>query len=166
MTINETSIMNKVKKFVSSPAGMKKVMKMSNLNIQNVCNDLINCIINSFPESIKSEFLSLNTNDWVGTPIINNNYFEIEITIPPDLLQRPSMLTDVGYEGVDNIVALLNNGYHAKCYVYGYWESKGIYTYSKKDRESLHFMKNAINDFNLRYGSTSGCHAELDEKYE
>ena len=36
-------------------------------------------------------------------------------------LHRESLYSE-GYDGVDNIIAVLNNGYNAKGYVYGWWE--------------------------------------------
>ena len=162
MNIDINSIMNKVEKYVTSPTGMAKIARLADIKIQNACEDLVNCIIDNLPDSIRSDLeASASGGSWIGQPVIKGNRFEIDITIPPHLLSRPSL--DDSFDGVDNIVRLLNNGYHAKCYVYGYWESKGIYTYSLKDREPLHFMQDAINEYNNRYGLANGCFATLNE---
>lgn len=76
-----------------------------------------------------------------------------------------------GYEGgVDNIVALLNNGYHASGYVYGWWDGhqdyagghtdlrnagmeSSVWIRSRKDFDGYHFIQQAVQDFNGNYGS-------------
>lgn len=88
-----------------------------------------------------------------------------------------------GYEGgIDNIVALLNNGYHAGNYVYGWWDghsdSAGGYTdlrnagmdssvwiRSRKDFDGLHFIQQAVRDFNGNYGSDYNVTAIAGEEY-
>lgn len=97
-----------------------------------------------------------------------------------DDLHRESLYSD-GYEGVRNIVALLNNGYHAKNYVYGDWdghsptgESKfdgrsidtSAYIRSRKDREGLQFIQQAVQDFNGNYGADYNVTAIAGDDYE
>lgn len=84
-----------------------------------------------------------------------------------DDLHRDSLYSD-GYDGIGNIVALLNNGYHAKSYVYGHWDNHAprgesvldgrstdtfAFIRSRKDREGLNFIGQAIKDFNSNYGA-------------
>lgn len=93
-------------------------------------------------------------------------------------LHRNSLYSD-GYDGIDNIVALLNNGYHAKDYVYGYWEghkptgesvldgrSTDAFIRSRKDREGLNFIGQAIQDFNGNYGAEYNVTAVAGEDYK
>lgn len=97
-----------------------------------------------------------------------------------DDLHRDSLYSD-GYDGIDNIVALLNNGYHAKNYVYGDWEGHAptgesvldgrsidtsAYIRSRKDREGLHFIRQAIQDFNGNYGADYNVTAVAGEDYK
>jgi hypothetical protein len=97
-----------------------------------------------------------------------------------DDLHRDSLYSD-GYEGINNVVALLNNGYHAKNYVYGWWEghkpsgesiynsgvgSTDAYIRSRKDREGLHFIQQAVTDFNGNYGSDFNVTAVAGEDYK
>ena len=97
-----------------------------------------------------------------------------------DDLHRDSLYSD-GYDGVRNIVALLNNGYHARNYVYGDWaghsptgesgfdgRSVGTSAYirSRKDREGLHFIQKAIQDFNGNYGAEFHVAAVAGDDYE
>ena len=62
--------------------------------------------------------------------------------------------------GIDNIVALFDNGYQAAGAVYGFWESAGVYTWSLNQRPELGFMQGEIDRFNAQY-NRSACHAEL-----
>lgn len=96
-----------------------------------------------------------------------------------DDLHRDSLYSD-GYDGVNNIIALLNNGYNAKNYVYGYWdnhsptgESKldgrsidtSAYIRSRKNREGLQFIQQAIRDFNGNYGTDFNVTAIASDEY-
>lgn len=97
-----------------------------------------------------------------------------------DDLHRDSLQPE-GYDGVRNIVALLNNGYHAKNYVYGDWEGHSptgesrfdgrsidtsAYIRSRKDREGLQFIQQAINDFNGNYGADFNVTAVAGDDYQ
>ena len=77
-------------------------------------------------------------------------------------------------------MALLNNGYHAKDYVYGDWdghsptgESKfdgrsidtSAYIRSRKDREGLQFIQQAVRDFNGNYGADYNVTAIASDQY-
>lgn len=95
-------------------------------------------------------------------------------------LHRDSL--DDSYSGVDNIIALFNNGYHASNYVYGFWDGHSYtgeynalrsgfgnnfaYVRSRKDRPQLHFMQAAVNDFNRNYTARYGAKAVLSDEYE
>ena len=115
------------------------------------------------PASIMRHFDSLRSSDIYkmsdGSSVIYV-YFE-------GGLHRDSLYPE-GYDGVDNIVALLNNGYHAHNYVYGQWkghaptggsvsrggfDSADAWIRSRKDREGLGFIQQAIRDFNANYGA-------------
>ena len=130
----------------------------------------------SLPSSVMEHFDKLECSDiyWMpdGSAIIYV-YFGGD-------LHRESLYSD-GYDGVRNIVALLNNGYHAKDYVYGDWdghspagESKfdgrsidtSAYIRSRKDREGLNFIGQAIRDFNGNYGTDFSVTAVAGDDYE
>ena len=95
-------------------------------------------------------------------------------------LHRDSLYSD-GYDGISNIVALLNNGYHAKDYVYGYWDghspkgesrfdgrsiSTSAFIRSRKDREGLKFIQQAVSDFNGNYGHDYNVTAVAGDEYK
>lgn len=97
-----------------------------------------------------------------------------------DDLHRDSLCPET-YDGVRNIVALLNNGYHAKNYVYGTWDNHtpsgearfdgrstdtSAYIRSRKDREGLRFIQQAIQDFNGNYGTYYNVTAITGDEYQ
>lgn len=95
-------------------------------------------------------------------------------------LHRDSLYSE-GYDGIDNIVALLNNGYHARNYVYGWWEghsptgdnsyrsggfdSNDAWVRSRKDRNGLGFIQQAVQDFNGNYGADFNVTAIAGDDY-
>ena len=98
-----------------------------------------------------------------------------------DDLHRDSLDNELGYDGIKNIVALFNNGYHAKNYVYGWWDGHratgdGVlrsgydndfaWVRSKKEREPLRFIQQAVADFNASYGAEYGVTAIAGTAYE
>jgi hypothetical protein len=110
-------------------------------------------------------------------------------------MSRPSIYPEMYYDedesggqhnALHNIVALFNNGYHARDYVYGYWdnhsykpigeswnsyrsahnllgEGYSAYIRSRKDREGLYFIQQAVDDFNGNYGSMYNATASIED---
>lgn len=93
--------------------------------------------------------------------------FECDIYFADDL-SRDSLETDYNPgDGIDNIIALFNNGYVASAPKYGWWnghsptgESLGhsltgdesyAYVKGKQARPSLHFMQRSIDEFYSKY---------------
>jgi len=97
-------------------------------------------------------------------------------------LHRDSLENDegLGYDGIDNIVALFNNGYHAKNYAYGWWNGHHpsnvpvnsikyedyAWVRSKKEREALRFIQQSIADFNGNYSADYGVTAVAAPIYD
>lgn len=96
-----------------------------------------------------------------------------------DDLSRKSLLEEK-YEGVRNIVALFNNGYSAKDYVYGHWDmhppisgsslhgwstDTDAFVRSRISREGIHFIQQAVMDFNGNYGSMYNVTAVPGDDY-
>lgn len=69
-------------------------------------------------------------------------------------------------EGIENIVALFNNGYEAHGDVYGYWRSHDTETYNLQARVGLHFIQQAIQDFNAQYGAKYNVTVEASDIYQ
>lgn len=124
------------------------------------------------PESVRKHFDSLECT----SPIKLNDgkmvvyvYFQDEID---GGLRRESLEDGEGGhtgEGINNIIALFNNGAHASKYVYGWWnghkphgealarsggqlDADYAWVRSRKDRDALHFIQQAVADFNGNYG--------------
>lgn len=72
---------------------------------------------------------------------------------------------------IDNIVALFNNGVSAAGYAYGWWEghssdpNDGKKVRSRKERPALHFIQDAISEFEAKYGTKYKLTAEPDVIY-
>ena len=116
------------------------------------------------PDSVMKHIEGMSSS---GTIIQTEEGFEIPLYFEGDL-HRDSLDNDLGYEGINNIVALFNNGYHAQNYVYGWWDNHSpsgaaighslyndtfAWVRSKKERDALKFIQQAISDFNGNYGS-------------
>lgn len=85
----------------------------------------------------------------------------ITISLGGDLSRQS--LDPGSYYGIDNIVALFNNGYSARDYVFGEWH--GRETASMIQRPGLHFLETAVDDFNSSYGTKINATARLIGDY-
>lgn len=129
------------------------------------------------PDSVLAHFNSL----YASAPkALGDGIYVVFINFGDDL-SRESLENEYDYGGVNNIVALFNNGAHAKNYIYGWWNghaptgntgfrSGGSDSYawvrSKKDREGLHFIQQAVNDFNGNYGADYEVTATVGDDYK
>lgn len=82
----------------------------------------------------------------------SKNVYQIAVDFSGNL-DRPSLYPG-GYSGVDNIIALFNNGYSAGNRVYGIWHGKQIA--SRQEREGLGFVSSAVNSFMSGYAKNYG----------
>ena len=81
---------------------------------------------------------------------------------------RDSLAPDT-FEGVRNIIALLNNGYTAYPQIRGVWkghESNGDFYFSLTDRAGAHFVQEAIDEFRSLYGDKFGIIDIEAKEYE
>jgi hypothetical protein len=134
----------------------------------------------SLPTSVEKHISEMT----VGSARMTVSGMELPLFFVGDL-HRDSLLAATDYEsysgewgaytgdGIDNIVALFNNGYHASAHVYGWWEShadgaftKSRWIRSRKDREALHFIQQAADDFNANYGSKYNVTVSIADIYE
>lgn len=87
---------------------------------------------------------------------VGDTYY-VDVFINGDL-SRPSLAPE-HYDGIDNIAALLNNGYTASHRVYGVWEGHSIgdeRIASLTSRGGAHFVQQAVRDFMSNYASEYG----------
>lgn len=146
------------------------------------------------PDSVMAHILSM---DYNPKPIYVGDGFEILFLFGGDL-HRDSLedgsdyyngafgghtgSVRTGETGIENIIALFNNGAKAQDYTYGWWnghkatgdasfrsaspEGDFAWVRSKKDRAPLHFIQQAIDDFNGNYGSELNMTAVAAEVYK
>ena len=150
-------------------------------DMKDLSNIMIDIIKKHLPESIKETGRGLHSTDIMWR--YDKRYRKIAIYFNERDIYRPSLMwedygdgpewtvsrpwqSDYPNGGIDNIVALLNNGVHASDYTYGYWHghassnkepgdrslNDAVYIRSKKDREPKLFMQEAVAEFNRKFG--------------
>ncbi len=101
--------------------------------------------------TLGSTAVSAASNFISGTPFVSTSSGAVAVTIPFTFqgdLHRYSLRPDI-YGGIDNIIALLNNGYSASHTVFGNWHGKD--TASLKDRDGAGFIQSAVGEFMSKY---------------
>lgn len=94
---------------------------------------------------------------------VGTNKYQIEVWFSNNL-HRESLVPD-RYGGIDNIVALFNNGYSAGNTVYGIWHGKEIA--SLTERTGIHFIESAVRNYMANYASEYGViDIEIDGVYK
>lgn len=189
--MNTNSIMQKVRAYINSSAGKnrsekyiyecrvkdKKITEAGSrvITFRDMCiaaDSLIEMIYDAaskraVPSSVLNHIGSLK---YLGPYEVGNKstdkvYYKIEFYFEDDL-SRPSLYKEK-YDGIDNIVALINNGYSARDYVYGIWsghENLGRIR-SRIERDGSHFIQIAINDFNRLLGAFYKAEATEGAEY-
>ena len=194
--ISDSDIMKKLNAYAKTPTGKKRMgtclkkaqetgkplasgeVVPSKKHMSEMASALVEMIRRRFPASIADV-----GNTLTATKPIRKSDGSYEVTLKFDhgSLHRDSLENDLGYDGIDNIVALFNNGYHAKNYVYGWWNghrptgesvyrsgsTQGEYAWirSEKEREALQFMQEAVEEFNTVYGSKYDVTVQLGSDY-
>lgn len=179
--ISEAELAKKIAKWQKTPDGKRRTKEyvdglratggttvsgqkvIGQKDMDNAAKILIEEIQRRLPESLKELGDSLVCTQAVK---LADGQYEMAIRFS-DPLHRDSLENDLGYDGIDNIVALFNNGYHAKNYVYGWWNkhkptgaalARSIpgddfaWVRSRREREALHFIQDAVDAFNKLYG--------------
>lgn len=196
--ISEAAIMGKLRLFAKTEAGRKKMdacvkrhqqsgkpfasgeKAIDEKEMAEAARLLIAAIQERMPESIASVGGTLTS---TYPKKLADGSYEVEVRFDTGALHRDSLYSE-GYDGVNNIVALLNNGYHAGNYVYGWWDghaaggstetvyrsfspmgTEQAFIRSRKDREGLRFMQQAVADFNAAYGEKYKATAVLGGEY-
>lgn len=166
-SINMASILAKSKAYVQSDAGQSKVnnvvnkVMLGNIRLQSGGNT-------HTPEEVAAKFIEVlrNSIDSAGLSdgaigamsniehssahSIGHNTYIISVYFVGDMT-RPS-LDEAKYGGIDDIVALFNNGVdHRMRPVHGEW--RGHETWSKTVIPGTHFIEQAVTDFMGNYAS-------------
>lgn len=95
------------------------------------------------------------------------NKYQIAVWFADDL-QRDSIVPD-RYDGVNNIAALLNNGYKAGNTVYGIWTGhhNNQRISSLSERDGAHFIESAIRNYMTNFAPEYGVvEIEVDDVYK
>lgn len=186
--INMSSIIPKINAYTESSQGRRQI----NTVIQGIVFGIKSKSMKHSPEEVAAKFVDTMLNSArstqgagarggvlglgalqavegfsAGTPVATAKNGMSVIQIPFTFngnLHRESLYPK-GYSGIDNIVALLNNGYAAKDTVYGQWKGNSIV--SLQQRSGSGFIQNAVRQFLDRYASEYNIiDIEISGEYE
>lgn len=188
---NINSILEKAKKYMNSPEGKKRADKhvsdamKSGEGGQHLTITGMNMAADKFIEVLKNEIKSHEGSNYAGGELgktaisalmnlehsqpvkVGENQYQIEVWFSNDL-RRESLAPDEYPEGIDNIAALLNNGYAAGHTVYGVWMGHWPWSIpSLPMRDGTHFIDNAIRTYMANYAGEYGViSVTADEIYK
>ena len=178
MVISTGDIMSKINAYAKSSEGQKRMSEkiksyrngsdpnvaasgktygggriMTEKQMVAAAKDLISMIRSAaasagLPASVMEHVESL---DYTNPFELPDGSMGIQIYLTDDP-KRPSLYPEK-YGGVDNIVAVFNNGYTAKDFVYGKWHNKKIR--SLDERQGSFFMQKAVDTFMAAYGDSN-----------
>lgn len=200
--INMSSIMSKVSKYATSKDGKKRINDilkkhreegrvkteggseiLTKARMAQLAQELIDILKTTaqsydLPDSVMAHFDSL-TAMFEDT---GDNRFTCYIYFADKNISRPSLENDYKqWGGINNIVALFNNGYVASAPKYGWWkghkpsgesvyrsgvESANAYIQGTQARPSLRFMQSAIEDFYSKYAKRYAMTVVLNDDYD
>nr|DAI72209.1 MAG TPA: hypothetical protein [Bacteriophage sp.] len=187
-TVNMGAILKKAQTYIESARGQKQMKSTIEKYIRSgvtttqagsyvptidVMNEMSEAFIRilhkhaaSLPSSVAAHFGSLRSTPPKKT---SDGSYIVEISFADDLSR--ASLQPYDYSGAHNIVAIFNNGYpqssgraEAISHVSGFWH--GEYVHARGSREGLHFMQDAVDEFNGIYGSVYNIYITLSSIYE
>lgn len=180
-SINMESILAKARACTNTAEFQKKIEQKADILIANGgANDIIggrkvtisgmSVAAAKFIEVLQNEITSsgIAIADVISlehsTPYkVGTNKYQIAVWFSNDL-HRNSLVPDK-YDGVDNIVALFNNGYSAGNTVYGIWHGEKIA--SLNERVGIHFIDSAVRNYMGNYASEYGViDIQIDPVYK
>ena len=194
--IDAGAIMGKLQAYADTPAGKRKIKTFLNeargsgktlasgkriagpREMSRMANALVDIIRQKLPQQIASAGMTLTA----SAPVKDSDgSYSVTLSFSTEALHRDSLENDEHeYPGIRNIVALFNNGYHAKDYAYGWWNGHKptgaaiafslpgepyAWVRSRKDREGLYFMQEAVEAFNALYGEENDVTVTLGSDY-
>lgn len=199
--INISSIMNKVSKHATSKDGkgrasdvLKKYRKegrvkteggfeiLTKARMVELADELISTLKTTAAsyDLVPSVMKHFNSLDYMFQDL-GGDKFECYIYFKDDL-SRGSLKTDYNQgEGINNIIALFNNGYVASAPKYGRWNghtplgksgyrsgegSTDAYIQGTQARVSLRFMQSAIENFYSKYAKRYAMTIVLNDDYD
>lgn len=173
--INWGSILAKADKCMKTPDKKKEIQKVVDSKMSNKEINKIKAAANRFVEILKrciDDCSGINfANGSLGNTAISalknievgevskshgNNVYSIPINFVGSR-SRKSLDPDKYTQGIEDIVALLNNGYSADGSAFGVWQGhtdKPIHSF--RDRKGAYFIENAIHQFMSNEASVYG----------
>lgn len=180
-SINMESILSKAKACTETAQFQKKIEQKADILIANggvagtasgrmVTISGMSMAAAKFIEVLKSEIdgsdiaISSVISLEHGSPVkVGTNKYQIDVWFSNNL-HRDSLVPGK-YGGVDNIIALFNNGYSAGNTVYGIWHGEQIA--SLTERTGIHFIESAVRNYMANYASDYGViDIEIDAAYK
>ena len=180
---NDESYVIKAKKFLKTKRGtaiknnaIKKAIKSGKHTgiyspnevaeeFVSILKDEINAMADvSVPDGgLGSSAIRALSNISISEPVLlSNGDYSIDISFDGDMY-RPS-LDPSKYGGINDISALLNNGYEAKISVYGKWHGED--RWSLRKRSGAHFIGNTVSRFKANRDKYNIKDIIVDSKYE
>lgn len=200
MSVNIDSIMKKVGAWEKSDAGQKRIQEkiteyqktgvektqggtslMTEAKAREAAQVFIDILIKKAEKQhLHSDVLFHIQNTYRSGPIIKGEKsWKLPLYFGGDLRRRSLRKADGTYtgDGIDNIVALFNNGYKANQWVFGEWEghkaAKGerrgpngdVWIRSAKERDALRFIQRAKFEFDNVYGKEHNIEVQIADTY-
>ena len=163
------SAVAKAKEFLESEEGKEKIdkaltkktkggknpIKMAGIDFANVLKNQINAL--SVPSGSdvshgglgETAVMALTQIDIEDPVLLKDGMYSIGISFSGDL-SRPSLNPDK-YDGIQNLAALLNNGYATRRPVHGTWHGEDKWGLMK--RQGANFIGSAVANFKSNYSS-------------
>lgn len=156
-SINMESIQRKAEAFLNSSQGKQKISQAVDSRA-GLVDSVLSTAASKFIEALQNEVgayggklgptaISALTQLDYGSPYkVGDNTYKIAVWFTGDMSRES--LVPARYDGIDNIVALLNNGYSAGHTVYGVWKGHGTESIaSLPSRDGIHFIEKAIRAY-------------------
>lgn len=191
MSVNLTAIESALKNYVNSKEGKKRVsdtikeyrmgggkpgrpgvtesgdMVVTYDQMQKAAEELIALIRHRAASADIPASVMEHIESFAAAPLVEHD--DGSCTIEINMLDNPhreSVQPLLYPRGADNIVATFNKGYAAKGSIRGPWETAGRDVWTRRSRNGLFFIQDAISAFNAKYGATYGVTVTLDAVYE
>lgn len=194
MGIDMGSIMKKVKAYSATSKGQKEITEATvnrlhtskgsdkGLNEKSIVGygyKLGQAIYSNAYENFPDSVSYLLSNFFVSEPVLdigrtsNGKYIYYNVSLdfdcPPSSLYRPSLAKDKNGtehtgEGINNIIALFENGYDTDHIWWGYWEShSNMHIRTKPYRPALGVIADAIHDWAGEVGAMAYLEIKFSE---
>lgn len=185
MSFNMSSIMGKVETWSKSPEGKRRIKEclekyekegrtVTNAGGRLRSEEMMYEVAYKFITLLRSTAQNMNLPDSVlehfdsldcSRPLKRPDGKTALYVYFKDNLHRDSLRPDK-YSGVDNIIAVLNNGYDKHenmAKVWGIWHDVRVHALT--ERTGLRFIQQAVNTFNDEYGAYYGVTAISGDDY-